>query len=151
MAVFPSKECPWTITGESSCGENFANAPAIAKLGEYCDYKSCKEGSCIRINSQSPSVCTMVLAKGAKGCSKDNYVCDRDLKCNNDICQSVTDKSQTMKDGSDVDKMLASSLPSIKKQTMDYDKLALYVFMALMGSLLVVMIILLFSAQIKSE
>lgn len=150
MAVFPSKECPWTITGESACKENFANAPAIAKLGEYCDYKSCKEGSCIRLNAQSPSVCTMVLAKGAKGCSKDNYVCDQDLKCNNDICESVTNTSQAKKDDSDITR-LPTSLPNLQTKAMDYDKLALYFFMGLMGVLLVVMIILLFVRQTKIE
>lgn len=147
MAVFSSKECPWTITGESAC-ESFVDAPAVAKLGEYCDYKSCKEGSCIRLNPQSPNICTIVLPKDAKGCSKDNYVCDKDLKCNNDVCETQS-TSQTISAGtqSKNEVTTTAATPTIELKQIDYDKLALYVFMGLIGFLILVMLILLFTRQ----
>jgi len=147
MAVFSSKECPWTITGESTCEEKYENAPATAKLGEYCDYKSCKEGSCIRLNAQSPSVCTMVLDKGDKGCSKDDYVCGKDLKCNNDVCESIPKKQEDTTTVTTTENKSSSTKPATTTTTttteVDYEKLALYYFMGLIGVLLLIMIILL--------
>lgn len=146
MAVFSSKECPWTITGESTCEENFENAPATAKLGEYCDYKSCKEGSCIRLNAQSPSVCTMILSKGDKGCSKDDYVCGKDLKCSNDVCESIPgekENANVANTTTSAAKKSSSTEPASTTADIDYNKLALYFFMGLVGVLLVVMLILL--------
>lgn len=146
MAVFSSKECPWTITGESTCEENFENAPATAKLGEYCDYKSCKEGSCIRLNAQSPSVCTMILSKGDKGCSKDDYVCGKDLKCSNDVCESIPGEKANANVASTTTSAAnksSSTEPASTTADIDYNKLALYFFMGLVGVLLVVMLILL--------
>ena len=153
MAVFTIKECPWTITGESACGENFENAPATAKLGEFCDYKSCIEGVCIRPNEKSPNVCTMILSKDAKGCSKDNYDCDKNLRCNNDVCESiVTTTPTTPTTPTTTTESSQTSVPTkpveiVKSQTntttTNYDKLALYIFMGVISVLLLIMLILL--------
>lgn len=146
MAVFSEKECPWTITGESACEENFENAPATAKLGEFCDYKSCIEGVCVRPNEKSPNVCTMILSKDAKGCSKDNYDCDKNLRCNNDVCESIATTTPTTTTESNPTSVPTKPVEIVKTEsntTTNYDKLALYIFMGVISVLLLVMLILL--------
>jgi hypothetical protein len=147
MATFTSKECPWTITGEPACKEEFENAPAIVQLGEFCDYKSCKEGSCIRLNAQSPSVCTMILKKDDKGCSKQNYVCDNGFACKNDVCEVSPTNTKT-DDTATAKKEDTTTIPAtINVSEPDYNKFALYGFIAVMCALLLIMLLLLIPRQ----
>jgi hypothetical protein len=143
MALFSSKLCPWSITGESTCKENFIGIDSGgSKLGESCAKEDCIEGTCFRAKNETNGTCRHVLLTGDKGCKKENYVCTQGLKCYNNVCLQRRPKT-TDKDDDDEPKENTTT-------NADITKYVLYGFIAVMILLLILMIILLVSQSQKS-
>jgi hypothetical protein len=141
MALFSSKLCPWSITGESTCKENFISIDSGgAKLGESCAKEDCIEGTCFRAKNETDGTCRHVLLTGDKGCKRENYVCTQGLKCYNNVCLQKPPKT-TNKDDEPKDNTTTNA---------DITKFVLYGFITVMILLLILMIILLVSQSQKS-
>jgi hypothetical protein len=77
--------CKYLTTGKLECFESFGNTDA--KLGEECSTKSCSEGICIApYGSGRGLYCYNVIKKEEKGCEKSFAICNKGLKCKNDVC-----------------------------------------------------------------
>lgn len=137
MAMFTSKLCPWTTTGETLCKENFKSIDSGgAKLGESCANEDCIDGTCFRAKNEKDGTCRHVLLTGDKGCKKENYVCTQGLQCYNNVCLKNPPKKTNEEEA--------------PKDDTDTTKYVLYGFIGVMILLLILMIILLITQSQKS-